>query len=523
MNSSKSRRDFLTEAGAIAVAGLSIAAVRSTGALGQTPATAGLEYRTVAELASGLARRQFSATELVDHAIARIEALDGPINAVVVRDFERARSAAAQADAALRRGEQRPLLGIPMTVKESFHVAGLPTTWGIPRFKNWRAAQDAVAVARAKAAGAIVLGKTNVPLLLHDVQSFNEIYGTTNNPWDLTRTPGGSSGGAAASLAAGYVPLELGSDLGGSLRAPAHYCGVFAHKPSLGLVPLRGHTPPATPALPVETDLAVAGPMARNAADLELLLDVIAGPDEPMATGYRLALGPARHDRLQGFRVLIVDTHPLLPTAQSIRTAIDRFAEKLGKTGAKVARSSPLLPDLAQMARIHMLLLMSFAGADMPAEAHRRLQGVAAGLPAEDQSLSAMRVRGTVLSHRDWIAADRVRKAMQQQWRDLFREWDVVVCPAEPVPAFPHDHTPPQARRIVIDGSAFPFLVRVVWSGMATLPGLPATAVPIARTETGLPIGVQVIGPYLEDRTTLAFARLVDREFGGFVRPPRFA
>jgi amidase len=481
-----------------------------------------VEYRTAAEFASGLARRQFSATELVDHAIARIEALDGPINAVVVRDFERARSAAAQADAALRRGEQRPLRGITKTVKESFNVAGLPTTWGIPQFKDWRPTQDAVAVARAKAAGAIVLGKTNVPLLLHDVQSFNEIYGTTNNPWDLARTPGGSSGGSAAALAAGYVPLELGSDLGGSLRAPAHYCGVFAHKPSLGLVPLRGHVPPATPDLPVETDLAVAGPMARNAADLELLLDVIAGPDEPMTTGYRLALGPARHDRLQGFRVLCVDTHPLLPTAQSIRTAIDSFAQKLERAGAKVARSSSLLPDPTQMARIHMLLLWSFAGADMPAEAHRRLQDVAAGLPAEDQSLSAMRARGVVLSHRDWIAADRVRKAMQQQWRDLFREWDVVVCPAEPTPAFPHNRTPPGARRIDIDGRDFPFLHRLVWSGVATMPGLPATAVPIARTETGLPIGVQVIGPYLEDRTTLAFARLVEREFGGFVRPPRF-
>jgi amidase len=522
MRSNKSRREFLTGAGAIAVAGLSIAATRSTRALGQTVTTSGLEYRTVAELASGLARRQFSAAELVEHAIARIEALDGPINAVVVRDFERGRSAAAQADAALRRGEARPLLGIPMTVKESFHVAGLPTTWGIPRFKDWRATQDAVVVARAKAAGAVVLGKTNVPLLLSDVQSFNEIYGTTNNPWDLARTPGGSSGGSAAALAAGYVPIELGSDLNGSLRAPAHYCGVFAHKPSLGLVPLRGHTPPATPALPVETDLAVAGPMARSATDLELLLNVIAGPDEPMATGYRMALGPPRHDRLQGFRVLIVDTHPLLPTAQSIRTAIDRFAEKLEKAGAKVARSSPLLPDLAQTARTYMLLLLAFVGADMPAEAHRRLQGVAAGLPAEDQSLSAMRVRGGVLSHRDWIAADHVRKAMQQQWRDLFREWDVVVCPAEPIPAFPHDHTPRETRRIDIDGRDFPLSDRVVWPGVATLPGLPATAVPIARTETGLPIGVQVIGPYLEDRTTLAFARLVEREFGGFVRPPRF-
>jgi amidase len=481
-----------------------------------------LEYNTAGELVAGLAARRFSAVELTNFAIARIESLDGPINAVVVRDFERSRSAAVEADAALARGERRPLLGLPMTVKEAFNIAGLPTTWGIPTFKNWRPAQDAVIVARAKAAGAIVVGKTNVPLRLSDWQSFNEIYGTTNNPWDLTRTPGGSSGGGAASLASGYVPLELGSDIGGSLRAPAHYCGVFAHKPSQGLVPGRGHTPPGTPALPVDPDLAVVGPMARSAADLELLLEVIAGPDEPLAKGYRLALSPARYDKLQGFRVLVLDTHPLLPTAQSIRAAIDRFADRLSKAGANVARSSPLVPDLAQAARIYMQLLLSIFGAYVPAEAYQRLQGVAAGLPAEQLSLSAMRLRGLVLSHRDWIAADRVRGAMQQQWRELFKEWDVVVCPAMPTPAFLHDHTPQQARRIDVDGQDFPYDDQSVWAGVATLPGLPATAVPIDRTETRLPIGVQVIGPYLEDRTTLAFARFVEREFGGFVRPPRF-
>src|SRR5262245_60124214 len=250
MHGNKSRREFLKAVGAVAIAGMPFAAGRSTRAFGQARPISGAEYRTVAQLSSGLAQRQFSAAELVDHAIARIEALDGPINAVVVRDFERARAAAVQADAALNRGERRPLLGIPMTVKEAFNVAGLPTTWGIPNFKGWRPAQDAVIVSRAKAAGAIVLGKTNVPLRLSDWQSFNEIYGTTNNPWELGRTPGGSSGGSAAALAAGYVPLELGSDIGGSLRAPAHYCGVFAHKPSHALVPSRGHTPPGGRALP---------------------------------------------------------------------------------------------------------------------------------------------------------------------------------------------------------------------------------------------------------------------------------
>ncbi|MBV8401566.1 MAG: amidase, partial [Acetobacteraceae bacterium] len=229
-----------------------------------------------------LASRQISAVELLQNSIARIEALDPRINAVVVRDFERAHTAATAADAALARGERRPLLGVPVTVKEAFDVAGLPTTWGIPPFKGWQPSQDAVVVARLKTAGAVVLGKTNVPTALADWQTDNEVYGTTNNPWDLTRTPGGSSGGSAASLAAGYVSLEMGSDLGGSIRIPAHFCGVCGHKPIYGLVPLRGHQLPQSEP-PFFFDLAVRGPMARSAGDLALALDVIAGPDEPDA------------------------------------------------------------------------------------------------------------------------------------------------------------------------------------------------------------------------------------------------
>ena len=410
-----------------------------------------------------------------------------------------------------------------MTVKESFNVAGLPTTWGFPRGKDWRPTEDALIVARAKAAGAIVLGKTNVPVALADWQSFNDIYGTTNNPWDLGRTPGGSSGGSAAALAAGYVPLELGSDIGGSLRAPAHYCGVFAHKPTQALVPGRGQTPPGVPALPVDTDLAVVGPMARSAGDLSLLLDVIAGPDAPVATAYRLALPPPRHDDLKSFRVLVLDSHPLAPTASTVRAAVERLAERLAKTGVKVARSSPLLPDMATAARVYVQLLTSFFAADMPMERYRRVQDIAAALPADDTSVAATRLRAIVLSHRDWVAANRIRTSIAQRWRETFREWDLVVCPAMPTPAFPHDHTPQPSRRIQIDDKDYPYDDQVVWPGVATLPGLPATAVPIERTDTGLPIGVQIIGPYLEDRTPLAFAKLIEREFGGFVPPPGFA
>ena len=483
-----------------------------------------LDYRTTGELVAMLAARRVSALELLEHSIARIEAHDKRINAVVVHDFARARHAAMAADAALARGERGALLGVPVTVKEAYNVAGLPTTWGFPEAKDFKPAEDALIITRVKAAGAVVLGKTNVPISLADWQSYNDIYGTTNNPWDLTRTPGGSSGGSAAALAAGYVSLELGSDIGGSLRAPAHYCGVFAHKPSLGLVPMRGHTPPNVPALPIDVDLGVVGPMARSAGDLGVALDVVAGPDDQVnAIGYRLALPPPRHDELKSFRVLVLDTHPLVRTAGSVRAALERFAERLNKAGAKIARATPLVPDLAEAARVYTRLLSSVFGAFWPPDLYRQVEERARALAASDNSLAAWRTRGTVISHRDWIETDRVRAWLRQQWRELFKEWDVVVCPAMPTPAFSHDHNPDQrARRIDIDGTLYPYLDQVVWPGVATVVGLPATAVPIDKSETGLPIGVQIIGPYLEDRTTLRLAELVEREFGGFVVPPGF-
>ena len=256
-----SRRSFMTGVAASATAAtvLPVAATAQNAGGGSEE----LAYHTANDLVKAIAGRQVSSRELVDSAISRIETLDAKINAVVVRDFERARAAADAADAALAKGKSGALLGVPMTVKEHYAVAGLPTTRGDPKYKNWKAEVDALVVQRLKAAGAVILGKTNVPLNLSDWQSYNEVYGTTNNPWDLSRTPGGSSGGSAAALAAGFVPLELGSDIGGSLRAPAHFCGVFSHKPTLDLVPQRGSGPPQIPAVPVRGDLAVYGPMAR--------------------------------------------------------------------------------------------------------------------------------------------------------------------------------------------------------------------------------------------------------------------
>ncbi len=451
---------------------------------------------SAADLVEALAARRVSALELTDDAIARIESRDSAVNAVVVRDFDRARDAARAADAALARGERAPLLGLPMTVKESHNVAGLATTWGFEPLKDSIAPADSLGVSRLKAAGAVILGKTNIPPWLSDYQSNNPIYGRTRNPYDLTRTPGGSSGGSAAALAAGMIPLEFGSDIGGSIRMPAHFCGVYGHKPSYALIPVRGHQPPMTPE-GAGVVLAVVGPLARTAADLGLALDVLAGPDEAEAVGYRLALPPARHDRLADYRALLVDQHPLTPLDDEIRAGLEGLADRLEKLGAKVARASELLPDLAQMQAVYMGLLM----------------------PAVSRSQPGVQ---TISAH-EWMALLDTQAQIRRQWARLFEAFDVVLTPVHATPAFPHDDEPDMNKRtLTINGKPTPYFAAAAWAGPATVSNLPATVIPLGQTRGGLPFGAQVIGPYLEDRTTIGFAGLAEREFGGFRRPPGY-
>ncbi|MEV4598118.1 amidase [Amycolatopsis sp. NPDC049253] len=478
-------------------------------------------FQSAEELAAALGAGEVTSAELTEEAIARIERDDKVINAICVPDFDRARAAARRADRARARGEVRPLLGIPVTVKESYNLAGLPTTWGMPQHRDYVPVADAVQVSRIKAAGAVVLGKTNVPLGLQDIQTFNEIYGITNNPWDHDRTPGGSSGGSAAALASGFCALSLGSDLAGSLRTPAHFCGIYAHKPTLGLAATRGMVAPPAPALPVDLDLAVVGPMARTARDLTLLLDVMAGPD-PLTLGkaHNVALPPARHDRLGDFRVLVLDEHPLIPTGAAVRAGVNRVADALADGGARVERHTPLLPDLTEAATLYMQLLISGSVARFPIESLEQLRTRVAGLSADDQSLDATRLRAMVFSHRDWLEATNRRELHRHGWRQLFAEFDAVVCPITPTPAFGHDHDPdPLARRIDVDGVEYPYFDQLVWAGLATMPGLPATAIPAGRTWNGLPVGVQLIGPMFEDRTPLRLAELLEQKIGGFQAP----
>jgi amidase len=482
----------------------------------------GWDFASIAELTKALQSRRLSASELLEHTIARIELLDPRINAIVVRDFDRARDAAKAADALLARGEQRPLLGIPVTLKEPFNVAGLPTTGGFPQFRDFEPTEDALAVSRLKAAGAVIIGKTNIPVGLREFQSYNDIYGTTNNPWELGRSPGGSSGGSAAALAAGFGPLSVGSDIGGSIRVPAHFCGVFGHKPTIGLIPLRGYGLPPAPPVPGQGDLSVIGPMARYATDLAASLDVIAGPDEAReGVGYRLTLPSQRHDDLRNYRVLVVDTHPLMPASDAVRTAIAGLAERLSRLGAKVAHHTASLPSLADSARLYMKLLNAARSPRVSSDAFAAAQRAALARSSGDNSLQAELALGTVMSHREWLATDAARARLEQQWSALFREFDVVLYPSAAVVAFPQDQSEPiEARQTDIDGKAYPYLEAFfIWADPATTCGLPATAAPIARSPAGLPIGIQIIGPYCEDRTTIAFAGLLEREFGGFVPP----
>ena len=447
---------------------------------------------SASELVEALAARKVSALELTDEAISRIEVRDGPINAVVVRDFDRARDQARAADAALARGERGPLLGVPMTVKESHNVGGLPNTWGFDFARDIVAPADSVGVARLKAAGAVILGKTNVPVGLSDWQSVNPIYGRTNNPWDRNRSPGGSSGGGAAALAAGMVALEFGSDIGGSIRVPAAFCGVFGHKPSFDLIPIRGHAPLGLDGVP--PPLAVVGPLARTAADLSLALDVLAGPEGDAAKAYRLALPAPRHARLADFRVLVLTEHPSAATATAISGAIADVAQRLKALGAKVERGSDRLPDLAAAHESYVAMLQV---------------AMSRGGPTP-----------TKVNAHEWMGMADAQLAVRRQWAALFEAFDVVLAPVFGQVAFPHTTiTDPNTTTLEIDGQATPYFAQLAWPGLATFGNLPATVMPIGRTQGGLPIALQIIGPAFEDRTTLAFAELAEQAFGGFRAP----
>ena len=476
-------------------------------------ASAAAQARAVREL-------RVSARALLEMYLERVEALDGRINAVVVRQFEQARKAADAADAALKKGaDVGPLHGVPTTVKEAFDLEGAPTTWGAPAQKSNIAKTTAVSVERLQRAGAVVFGKTNNPLMLADWQSFNEVYGTTANPWNLDHTPGGSSGGSAAALAAGFCGFEWGSDIGGSLRVPAHFCGIYAHKPTWGIVPPEGHgLAPAPP-----TDVSVVGPMARSAEDLEIGLKVTAGAHGPAARGWKLALPACEKKSLKEFRVAVMDDAAPAEVDGELREALGRLVSFLRSKGTTVENACPDF-DLEEVARDTTLLLRGATSGKLPMQEFENAWRLRNERPEADDSYQVRYARGIAAFHREWLQTHARRQKRLLSWEDFFSRFDVLICPPASTAAFRHDHSMPRdARTAMVNGRPRLQVEQVFWAGLAGTTWLPATAAPLARTAAGLPIGVQIVGPLHGDFTCLRFAQLVEHEYRGFDAPPDYA
>jgi amidase len=481
-----------------------------------------MPFRSARQLAADIKKKKIGCLELLDLYLSRVEKHDGALNAVVVRDFDRARTRARAADRALaRRAAWGPLHGVPMTIKESYDVAGLPTTWGVPAYKDRIATKNAAVVDRMLAAGVVLFGKTNVPLYLADWQSFNAIYGTTNNPWDVSRAPGGSSGGSAAALAAGLTGLEAGSDIGSSIRNPAHFCGVYGHKPTWGIVPRAGQ------ALPWQTapvDIDVVGPLARSADDLAIALAAMAGPDEIEAAGWQLRLRAPRQKRLRDFRVALMVDAPEIAVDREVKDRLQALADFLGRQKAKIDdRARPAI-DAREAFSVYVKLLRA-ATSDRQSDADfDKNVELARGLAAGDESYYARATRAAVLPHRDWLAANEARHRMRRAWAEFFTEYDLLLCPVAGTAAFPHDQKGERYdRTVVVNGRRVPVTDHLFWAGYTGAFYLPSTAAPCGFTPGGLPVGVQIVGPQYGDLMCLAFARLLEREFQAFVPPPGYA
>ncbi len=476
--------------------------------------------RSATDLLAALASGELTSVALLELLLQRVEQHNPRLNAVVTLDAERARARAVQADAARAAGQSWGALhGLPMTVKDSFETAGLRTTSGALPLAAHVPARDAAAVQRLKSAGAIVFGKTNLPTFAMDVQSFNPLFGCTNNPWDLARSPGGSSGGAAAALAAGLTPLELGSDIGGSIRNPAHYCGVYGHKPSYGLVAMQGHIP-GPPGTLQDTDIGVGGPMARSAQDLQLALDVLAGPTPAQATAWRLQLPPPRHATLQGFRVAAWLDDPACRVDAAVLQRLHATVAALRAAGVQVDEAARPAHGFEDALRVYRTLLYAAVSPGLRKDEFRKFADLAETEPAHPNHAYA---HASTLRHREWLAVHEERERQRLNWARFFTQHDVLLCPVTPTAAIAHDHSLPEGSRVIaVNGEPRSYWDQVAWAGLVGAALLPATVAPVGRTAGGLPVGVQIVGPYLEDRSTIAFAGLLAEVTGGAAVPPGF-
>ncbi|MGF7162285.1 amidase [Rhodoligotrophos appendicifer] len=478
-------------------------------------------FASATALVSALHSGAISSRELLEMFWARVEKFNPALNAIIWSDIEAARAAAEAADRRLSSGTPLGLLdGLPMTIKESFQLAGSPTTWGDPTFRDNVTDTDADAVKRLKAQGAIIFAKTNVPLMLADWQSFNDIYGTTNNPWDVTRVPGGSSGGSAAALAAGLTGLDVGSDIGASIRNPAHYCGVYGHKPTYGIVSYRGH---ALPGGVTTSDITVAGPLARSATDLSLALGIIEGPEDIDAMGWRLVLPRAQKKHFKDLKIAVMLNDKASDVDQSIQAELVKLAEFLEKQGAKIDFKARPRFETSEVVDVYIALLRAATSRRQTGRDFLRNVELSQSLPVEDQSYFARMVRANVLPHREWLKINERRHHMRLAWADFFREWDLMLCPAAASAAFPHDQVGERHQRTIeVNAKRVPTTDQLFWAGYSGCFYLPSTIAPIGSDPMGLPIGVQIIGAQYFDYSTIAFAELLEHEYRGFIAPPGF-
>jgi amidase len=474
---------------------------------------------SASELVESLRAKRVSSVELLDEYLARIEKLNPAVNAVVTLDAERARAQAAAADAASVRGDLwGPLHGLPVSVKDAIDTAGLRTTGGSKDFASRVPEHDAPVVARLKGAGAVVFAKTNLPLWSGDGQTWNELFGATANPWDLERAPGGSSGGAAAAVACGLAALETGTDIGGSIRNPAHFTGVYGHKPSFGLVPGTGYFDRPDGGH-VDVDINVIGPLARSVDDLELSMNQIAGPDPLGARRPQFVLPAPRATTLDGYRIALWLDDPTLVVDREVRAILRRAADTLADAGAHIDEAHPDI-DVEHALRTYFFLLGAAMGSGDE-------QTVAIGRSLRDappeiaDRIDLSFARGAVAEMADWNAARVARAAVRREWARFHERYDALLCPVVPTAALPTEPGVPIGDRTMpIDGEPRPAVNMILWCGLIGLAYLPSTVIPVGATATGLPVGMQVVGPYLEDRTALDVARRGDRVLGAYRVPP---
>ena len=475
---------------------------------------------SASKLRASLLKRDFSARDLLAATLAAIERLNPALNAVVQMDVAAAWRTAAESDARISRGEARPLEGLPVTIKDCFEAAGMATAVGAPALRDYVPKEDASVVARLRRAGAIVLGKTNVPLMTGDFQTTNTIYGTTNNPWNLDLSPGGSSGGAAAAVATGMSALEVGSDLAGSIRWPAHCCGIFGLKTTWNLVATYGHIPPL-PEMRLERnpELLVAGPLARSARDLALALDVLAGPRDPSMPTRPLA--PARETSPKGLRVALWLDEPFAPVDTTVAEAVRKAAIMLEKEGAIVEPAARPAFSFEEAWEVGAVLVHALIGVGLPEKIRERLAAKDHDFLTGDLSHRALQARGMRLSTPDFIDIQARRQRLQKEWARFFERFDVVLCPPSPTGAIKHDERPdPHARFIEVNGVQRPYFDLMLWACLATGAGLPAAVAPVMLGADGLPRGVQIIAASGADRMAIACAEMLEDLGGRFTAPP---